>query len=99
MGGQRSAPSCLHPLLSLLLAATVSRLWAFPFSASLDLDVTPRTTVLSKGEEADGITHPWLPINWFVDTNEALKRLIPIIYKVLGKVIEHTIGLLIKTYG
>eukprot|EP00066_Takifugu_rubripes_P021779 XP_011611045.1 PREDICTED: semaphorin-4G [Takifugu rubripes] len=49
MGGQRSAPSCLHLLLSLLLAATMSQLWAFPFSASLDLDVTPRTTVLSKG--------------------------------------------------
>lgn len=50
MGGQRLAPSLLHLLLSLLLAATMSQLWAFPFSASLDLDVTPRTTVFSKGE-------------------------------------------------
>lgn len=98
MGGQRSAPSCLHLLLSLLLAATMSQLWAFPFSASLDLDVTPRTTVLSKGEEADGIMYLWLPINWFVDTNEALKLLILIIYKVLDKIIEHTTCLPIKMY-
>lgn len=28
----------------------MSQLWAFPFTASLDLDVTPRTTVFSKGE-------------------------------------------------
>uniref|UniRef100_I3JM66 Semaphorin 4G n=1 Tax=Oreochromis niloticus TaxID=8128 RepID=I3JM66_ORENI len=27
----------------------LSQLWAFPFSPSLDLDVTPRTTVFSKG--------------------------------------------------
>lgn len=50
MGGQRLAPSLLHLLLSVLLATTMSQLWAFPFSASLDLDVTPRTTVFSKGE-------------------------------------------------
>lgn len=92
MGGRSSAPSCLHLLLPLLLAATLSQLWAFPFSASLDLDVTPRTTVLSKGEEAEGIMCLWLPINWLVDTNEAPK----LICKVLDKIIEHAICLLVK---
>ncbi|XP_071757970.1 semaphorin-4G [Centroberyx gerrardi] len=47
MGDQRS----VHPLLLLLLLlpARLSQLWAFPFSPSLDLDVTPRTTVFNKG--------------------------------------------------
>ncbi|XP_068610379.1 semaphorin-4G [Brachionichthys hirsutus] len=45
MGHQRSA----RPLWLLLLFARMSQLWAFPFSASLDLDVTPRTTVFIKG--------------------------------------------------
>lgn len=53
MGGQRSRPSFLRLLLIPLLAATMSQLWAFPFSASLDLDITPRTTVLSTGIAAD----------------------------------------------
>lgn len=47
MGERRSV--LLLPLL-LLLLDSVSQLWAFPFSPSLDLDVTPRTTVLSTGE-------------------------------------------------
>ncbi|KAM4623487.1 semaphorin-4G [Polymixia lowei] len=47
MGKRRSA----HPLLLLLLLlpSRLSQLWAFPFSPSLDLDVTPRTTVFFKG--------------------------------------------------
>ncbi|KAF1373618.1 hypothetical protein PFLUV_G00240790 [Perca fluviatilis] len=40
----------LRPLLLLLmLLARLSQLWALPFSPSLDLDVTPRTTVFYKG--------------------------------------------------
>ncbi|CAL8304203.1 unnamed protein product [Lota lota] len=35
--------------LSLLFLARRSALWAFPFGPSLDVDVTPRTTVFSKG--------------------------------------------------
>lgn len=50
MGGQTSSPSFLHLLLILLLTAMMAQLWAFPFRASLDLDITPRTTVFSKGE-------------------------------------------------
>ncbi|XP_041818283.1 semaphorin-4G [Chelmon rostratus] len=49
MGDQRSVQPLLLLLLLLLLLARMSQLWAFPFSPSLDLDVTPRTTVLSKG--------------------------------------------------
>ncbi|XP_068439407.1 semaphorin-4G [Clinocottus analis] len=49
MGDQRSARRLLPPLLVLTLLARLSQLWAFPFSPSLDLDVTPRTTVFSKG--------------------------------------------------
>ncbi|XP_038590967.1 semaphorin-4G [Micropterus salmoides] len=49
MGDQRSAQPLLLLLLSLMLLARLSQLWAFPFSPSLDLDVTPRTTVFSKG--------------------------------------------------
>lgn len=41
--------SILLLLLFLFLDST-SQLWAFPFSPSLDLDVTPRTTVFSTGE-------------------------------------------------
>lgn len=48
MGGRS-----VQPVLLLLLR--MSRLWAFPFSPSLDLDVTPRTTVFSKGGAADSI--------------------------------------------
>ena len=36
--------------LSLLFLARQSALWAFPFGPSLDVDVTPRTTVYSKGK-------------------------------------------------
>lgn len=50
MGDQRSVQRLLPPLLLLTLLARMSQLWAFPFSPSLDLDVTPRTTVFSKGE-------------------------------------------------
>ncbi|KAK5851148.1 hypothetical protein PBY51_001964 [Eleginops maclovinus] len=50
MGDQQSVRPLLPPLLLLLtLLARLSQLWAFPFSPSLDLDVTPRTTVFSKG--------------------------------------------------
>uniref|UniRef100_A0A3B4WUZ9 Semaphorin 4G n=1 Tax=Seriola lalandi dorsalis TaxID=1841481 RepID=A0A3B4WUZ9_SERLL len=49
MGDQRSVQPLLLLLLLLLLLARLSQLWAFPFSPSLDLDVTPRTTVVSKG--------------------------------------------------
>ncbi|XP_075950192.1 semaphorin-4G [Anarhichas minor] len=49
MGDQRSAQHLLPLLLLLTLLARLSQLWAFPFSPSLDLDVTPRTTVFSKG--------------------------------------------------
>ncbi|XP_068162240.1 semaphorin-4G [Antennarius striatus] len=49
MGNQRSARPLLLLLLLLLLLARMSQLWAFPFSPSLDLDVTPRTTVFYKG--------------------------------------------------
>ncbi|XP_033975583.1 semaphorin-4G [Trematomus bernacchii] len=50
MGDQQSVRPPLPPLLLLLtLLARLSQLWAFPFSPSLDLDVTPRTTVFSKG--------------------------------------------------
>ncbi|KAM9424340.1 semaphorin-4G [Pholidichthys leucotaenia] len=45
MEGKRA----IKPLLLLLLLTGLSQLWAFPFSPSLDLDVTPRTTVFSKG--------------------------------------------------
>lgn len=38
-------------LLPLMFFSRLSQLWAFPFSPSLDLDVTPRTTVFSKGED------------------------------------------------
>lgn len=44
MGERRSI------LLLLLLLDSVSQLLAFPFSPSLDLDVTPRTTIFSTGE-------------------------------------------------
>ncbi|XP_016109090.1 semaphorin-4G-like [Sinocyclocheilus grahami] len=36
-------------LLFLLLLGVVSTLWGYPFRPPLDLDVTPRTTVLSNG--------------------------------------------------
>lgn len=36
-------------MLLLILLVANSQLWAFPFSSSLDLDVTPRTTVFAKG--------------------------------------------------
>nr|XP_033466709.1 semaphorin-4G isoform X2 [Epinephelus lanceolatus] len=49
MGDQRSVQPLLPLLLLLTLLARLSQLWAFPFSPSLDLDVTPRTTVFSKG--------------------------------------------------
>lgn len=49
MGDQRSV-TLLPLMLLLMLLARLSQLWAFPFSPSLDLDVTPRTTVFSKGE-------------------------------------------------
>ncbi|KAF3853873.1 hypothetical protein F7725_014561 [Dissostichus mawsoni] len=50
MGDQQLVRPPLPPLLLLLtLLARLSQLWAFPFSPSLDLDVTPRTTVFSKG--------------------------------------------------
>uniref|UniRef100_A0A671YAK4 Semaphorin 4G n=1 Tax=Sparus aurata TaxID=8175 RepID=A0A671YAK4_SPAAU len=49
MGDQRSVQPFLLLLLLLTLLARLSQLWAFPFSPSLDLDVTPRTTVFSKG--------------------------------------------------
>nr|XP_046232458.1 semaphorin-4G [Scatophagus argus] len=49
MGDQRSVQPLLLLLLLLMLLARMSQLWAFPFSPSLDLDVTPRTTVFSKG--------------------------------------------------
>ncbi|XP_053709899.1 semaphorin-4G isoform X5 [Synchiropus splendidus] len=39
----------IQPLLLLTILACGLQLWAFPFSPSLDLDVTPRTTVFSKG--------------------------------------------------
>ena len=54
MGEQRSVQPVL--LLLPLLLARLSQLWAFPFSPSLDLDVTPRTTVFSKGEGGGGGT-------------------------------------------
>lgn len=38
-------------LLPLMFFNRLSQLWAFPFSPSLDLDVTARTTVFSKGED------------------------------------------------
>ncbi|XP_034716075.1 semaphorin-4G [Etheostoma cragini] len=48
--GDQSAVQPLRPLLLLLmLLARLSQLWALPFSPSLDLDVTPRTTVFYKG--------------------------------------------------
>uniref|UniRef100_A0A3Q3H162 Sema domain-containing protein n=1 Tax=Labrus bergylta TaxID=56723 RepID=A0A3Q3H162_9LABR len=49
MGDQRSVQPLLLLLLLLTLLAGMSQLWAFPFSPSLDLDVTPRTTVFLKG--------------------------------------------------
>ncbi|XP_056285195.1 semaphorin-4G [Pseudoliparis swirei] len=49
MGDQRSGQRLLPLLLLLTLLARLSQLWAFPFSPSLDLDVTPRTTVFSEG--------------------------------------------------
>ncbi|XP_023146899.2 semaphorin-4G [Amphiprion ocellaris] len=49
MGDQRSVQPFLVLLLLLMLLNRLSQLWAFPFSPSLDLDVTPRTTVFSKG--------------------------------------------------
>ncbi|XP_070707798.1 semaphorin-4G [Pempheris klunzingeri] len=49
MADQRSVQPLLLPPLLLLLLARMSQLWAFPFSPSLDLDVTPRSTVFSKG--------------------------------------------------
>lgn len=39
----------LPQTLFLILLVANSQLWAFPFSSSLDLDVTPRTTVFAKG--------------------------------------------------
>ncbi|KAM9838104.1 semaphorin-4G [Aulostomus maculatus] len=45
MGDQRS----VQPLLFLLILTVAPQMWAFPFSPSLDLDVTPRTTVFYKG--------------------------------------------------
>lgn len=50
MQDQRSIQPLLPLLLLLVLLARLSLLSAFPFSSSLDLDVTPRTTVFSKGE-------------------------------------------------
>ncbi|XP_056153338.1 semaphorin-4G [Lampris incognitus] len=47
MGEQRSPRPLL--LLLLLFLGLLSQVWAFPFSPSLDLDVTPRTTVFTKG--------------------------------------------------
>ncbi|XP_010741056.3 semaphorin-4G [Larimichthys crocea] len=50
MGDQRPVQQPLLLLLLLLmLLARMSQLWAFPFSPSLDLDVTPRMTVFFKG--------------------------------------------------
>ncbi|KAM7381322.1 hypothetical protein PAMA_012261 [Pampus argenteus] len=49
MGDQRLVQPILLLMLLLMLLASLSQLWAFPFSPSLDLDVTPRTTVFSKG--------------------------------------------------
>uniref|UniRef100_A0A3P8VS86 Semaphorin 4G n=1 Tax=Cynoglossus semilaevis TaxID=244447 RepID=A0A3P8VS86_CYNSE len=47
--GEHTSVRLLLLLLPLLLLSRLSRLWAFPFSSSLDLDVTPRTTVFLKG--------------------------------------------------
>ncbi|KAM7370568.1 hypothetical protein PAMP_010100 [Pampus punctatissimus] len=49
MGDQGLVQPILPLMLLLMLLARLSQLWAFPFSPSLDLDVTPRTTVFSKG--------------------------------------------------
>ncbi|KAM9715478.1 semaphorin-4G isoform 2-T2 [Menidia menidia] len=49
MGDQRSFQTFLVMLPLLMLLSRLSPLWAFPFSPSLDLDVTPRTTVIAKG--------------------------------------------------
>ncbi|XP_028263417.1 semaphorin-4G isoform X2 [Parambassis ranga] len=49
MGQQRPVQPVLLLLLLGMLLSRPSQLWAFPFSPSLDLDVTPRMTVFSKG--------------------------------------------------
>ncbi|XP_041829734.1 semaphorin-4G [Melanotaenia boesemani] len=49
MGDHRSVQPLLVMLLLLMLLTRLSQLWAFPFSPSLELDVTPRTTIFSKG--------------------------------------------------
>ncbi|XP_035998009.1 semaphorin-4G [Fundulus heteroclitus] len=49
MGSQKSVQPLLLLLLILMLLNSLSQLWAFPFSPSLDLDVTPRTTIFYKG--------------------------------------------------
>ncbi|XP_032357625.1 semaphorin-4G [Etheostoma spectabile] len=49
MGDQRAVQPPRPLLLLLMLLARLSQLWALPFSPSLDLDVTPRTTVFYKG--------------------------------------------------
>ncbi|XP_007571846.2 semaphorin-4G [Poecilia formosa] len=49
MGDQKSIQPFLLLLLMLMLLNRLSQLWAFPFSPSLDLDVTPRTTIFHKG--------------------------------------------------
>ncbi|XP_061563738.1 semaphorin-4G [Cololabis saira] len=46
---QISVQPLLLVLLVLMLLGRLSQPWAFPFSPSLDLDVTPRTTVFFKG--------------------------------------------------
>ncbi|KAA8581308.1 hypothetical protein FQN60_002889 [Etheostoma spectabile] len=48
MGDQRAVQPPRPLLLLLMLLARLSQLWALPFSPSLDLDVTPRTTVFYK---------------------------------------------------
>lgn len=55
MGDQRFVQPVLHMALFLLIVCMMSELYAFPFSPSLDLDVTPRTTVFFKGEVANQI--------------------------------------------
>ncbi|XP_038152872.1 semaphorin-4G [Cyprinodon tularosa] len=49
MADQKSIQPLLKLLLFLMLLNRLVQLWAFPFSPSLDLEVTPRTTVFYKG--------------------------------------------------
>uniref|UniRef100_A0A0S7EM93 PPUP7820 n=1 Tax=Poeciliopsis prolifica TaxID=188132 RepID=A0A0S7EM93_9TELE len=49
MRDQKSNQPFLLLLLMLMHPNRLSQLWAFPFSPSLDLDVTPRTTIFNKG--------------------------------------------------